>query len=51
MLYHAIVAGHAAGIALLASILAGAPTLPAALLAAGAALCAYAVSLAAMVRA
>jgi hypothetical protein len=51
MLYHAIVAGHAAGVAFLAATLTGAPFLPAALLATGAALCAAAVSIAASVRA
>jgi hypothetical protein len=51
MLYHALVAGHVAGIAFLAAVLTGAPFLPAALLATGAALCAAAVSIAASVRA
>jgi hypothetical protein len=51
MLYHAIVAGHIGAIAFLGSILAGAPSIPAALLATGAALCAAAVSIAATVRA
>ncbi len=51
MLYHAIAAGHAAGVAFLAATLCGAPFLPSALLATGAALCTAAVSLAATVRA
>ena len=51
MLYHAIVAAHAAGIALLGSIISGAPSIPAALIATGAALCAAAASVAATVRA
>jgi len=51
MLYHAIVAGHIGAIAFLASILAGAPSPAAALLATGAALCAAAVSVAVAVRA
>jgi hypothetical protein len=51
MLYHAIAAGHAAGIAFLGSILAGAPDPAAVLIATGATLAAYAVSLAVAVRA
>ena len=51
MLYHAIAAGHAAGIAFLAATLCGAPSPAAALLATGAALCAAAVSVAVAVRA
>ena len=51
MLYHALIAAHAAGIALLAGHVAGAPSIPAALIATGAALCAAAASVAATVRA
>ena len=51
MLYHAIVAGHIGAIAFLGSILAGAPDPAAVLIATGATLAAYAVSLAVAVRA
>lgn len=51
MLIHAIIAGHVGAIALVASVLAGAPEPAAAFIAVGAGLCGYAVSLAAMVRA
>jgi hypothetical protein len=51
MLVHVIIAGHVAGIAFLGSILAGAPDSAAVLIATGATLAAYAVSVAVAVRA
>lgn len=51
MLVHVIIAGHVAGIAYLGSIVAGAPDPAAVLIATGATLAAYAVSVAVTVRA